>query len=105
MATIESLLNTAGLPDSPTPRLDAELLLAQALGKSRSYLRTWPEREVEPAQQAQFTADLARRRSGEPVAYILGQQGFWSIIWIKVTCVSNRAVPWWRARMGWTIFA
>ena len=79
MATIESLLNSADLPDSPTPRLDAELLLAQALGKSRSYLRTWPEREVEAAQQARFVADLARRRAGEPVAYILGQQGFWSL--------------------------
>ena len=31
MATIESLLNSADLPDSPTPRLDAELLLAAAL--------------------------------------------------------------------------
>lgn len=79
MATIESLLNSADLPDSPTSRLDAELLLAQALGKSRSYLRTWPEREVEAAQQACFDADLARRRAGEPVAYILGQQGFWSL--------------------------
>jgi release factor glutamine methyltransferase len=44
MATIQSLLNNAELPDSPTPRLDAELLLAAALGKSRSYLHTWPER-------------------------------------------------------------
>ena len=79
MATIESLLADADLPESPTPRLDAELLLAHALGKSRSYLRTWPEREVDPAQQARFAADLARRRAGEPVAYILGQQGFWSL--------------------------
>ena len=79
MASIESLLSAAKLPDSPTPRLDAELLLANALGKSRSYLRTWPEREVEAAQLARFDADLARRRAGEPVAYILGQQGFWSL--------------------------
>jgi release factor glutamine methyltransferase len=79
MATIESLLNHAELPDSPTPRLDAELLLAHALGKSRSYLRTWPEREVEAESAARFAADLARRRAGEPVAYILGHQGFWSL--------------------------
>ena len=46
MATIESLLNHAELPDSPTPRLDAELLLAHVLGKSRSYLHTWPEKIV-----------------------------------------------------------
>ncbi|MGP0171603.1 peptide chain release factor N(5)-glutamine methyltransferase [Pseudomonas sp. NCHU5208] len=79
MSTIESLLNSADLPDSPTPRLDAELLLAAALGKPRSYLRTWPERELEADQLALFQAHLQRRRQGEPVAYILGQQGFWSL--------------------------
>ncbi|WP_212630636.1 peptide chain release factor N(5)-glutamine methyltransferase [Pseudomonas sp. KB-10] len=79
MATIESLLDNADLPDSPTPRLDAELLLAAALGKPRSYLRTWPERELEVDQLALFLANLQRRRQGEPVAYILGLQGFWSL--------------------------
>lgn len=79
MATIQSLLNSVELPDSPTPRLDAELLLARALGKSRSYLHTWPEREPAAAQLACYQAALARRRAGEPVAYILGRQGFWSL--------------------------
>ncbi|WP_339081874.1 peptide chain release factor N(5)-glutamine methyltransferase [Pseudomonas sp. TMP9] len=79
MVTIETLLNTGALPDSPTPRLDTELLLAHALGKPRSYLHTWPERELEAAQLVCFQAALARRQSGEPVAYILGQQGFWSL--------------------------
>jgi release factor glutamine methyltransferase len=79
MASIESLLSAVELPDSPTPRLDAELLLANALGKSRSYLHTWPEREVEAGQAKRFASDLTRRRAGEPVAYILGQQGFWSL--------------------------
>ncbi|MBH3337527.1 peptide chain release factor N(5)-glutamine methyltransferase [Pseudomonas mendocina] len=79
MATIETLLDTADLPDSPTPRLDTELLLAAALNKPRSYLRTWPERELEVDQLALFQANLQRRRQGEPVAYILGHQGFWSL--------------------------
>ncbi|MFY1051995.1 peptide chain release factor N(5)-glutamine methyltransferase [Ectopseudomonas khazarica] len=79
MSTIESLLNTAELPDSPTPRLDAELLLAAALGKPRSYLRTWPERELDADQLGLFRSHLQRRRQGEPVAYILGHQGFWSL--------------------------
>jgi len=79
MPTIESLLQSADLPDSPSARLDAEWLLAAALNKSTSYLRTWSEREV-PAECAErFAADLARRRQGEPVAYILGRQGFWSL--------------------------
>lgn len=79
MVTIESLLSNVELPDSPTPRLDAELLLAQALGKSRGYLHTWPGRELEASQLECYQAALARRRSGEPVAYILGRQGFWSL--------------------------
>ncbi|MFK3940839.1 peptide chain release factor N(5)-glutamine methyltransferase [Pseudomonas monteilii] len=79
MTIIASLLRGAQLPDSPTERLDAELLLAHALGKSRSYLHTWPERIV-PSEAAQAFADyLARRRAGEPIAYILGQQGFWKL--------------------------
>lgn len=40
MTIIASLLRAAELPDSPTARLDAELLLAAALGKSRSFLHT-----------------------------------------------------------------
>lgn len=79
MASIAELLQHAELADSPSAQLDAELLLAAALGKPRSYLRTWPEREVEPACAATFTAHLARRRNGEPIAYILGRQGFWSL--------------------------
>ena len=79
MFTIEALLKAADLPDSPSAKLDAEWLLAEALGKSPSYLRTWPEREVPLEVAERFTADLARRRAGEPVAYILGRQGFWSL--------------------------
>ncbi|GAD63412.1 peptide chain release factor N(5)-glutamine methyltransferase [Aquipseudomonas alcaligenes] len=79
MATIQSLLDSADLPASPTARLDAELLLAAALGKPRSYLRTWPEHEPGAEQLAAFAALLERRRAGEPVAYILGHQGFWSL--------------------------
>lgn len=79
MPSIQSLLNSARLPDSPTARLDAELLLAAALNKPRSYLHTWPEREPTAAQLTTFANWLTRRQSGEPVAYILGRQGFWSL--------------------------
>ena len=79
MTIIASLLRAAELPDSPTARLDAELLLAAALGKSRSFLHTWPERIVPSEAALVFAEYLQRRRSGEPVAYILGQQGFWKL--------------------------
>ncbi|BBP74857.1 MULTISPECIES: peptide chain release factor N(5)-glutamine methyltransferase [Pseudomonas] len=79
MTIIASLLRAAELPDSPTARLDAELLLAAALGKSRSYLHTWPEKIVSSEAALAFSGFLQRRRGGEPVAYILGQQGFWKL--------------------------
>ncbi len=79
MTIIASLLRSAELPDSPTARLDAELLLAAALGKPRSFLHTWPERIVSTEAAQAFDGYLQRRRTGEPVAYILGQQGFWNI--------------------------
>jgi len=79
MTIIASLLRAAELPDSPTARLDAELLLAAALGKSRSYLHTWPEKIVSSEDALRFAGYLQRRRSGEPVAYILGPQGFWKL--------------------------
>jgi len=79
-ATIRILLaQAAELLATDSPRLDAELLLAGSLGKSRSYLYAWPE-EIPPAVvQARFLALLARRAAGEPVAYLLGQREFWSL--------------------------
>jgi release factor glutamine methyltransferase len=79
MTIIASLLRSSELPDSPTARLDAELLLAAALGKPRSFLHTWPERIVSTEAAVTFASYLQRRRTGEPVAYILGQQGFWKL--------------------------
>lgn len=79
MTIIASLLREAHLPESPTARLDCELLLAAALGKSRSYLHTWPERIVPSDAALVFSNYVQRRQQGEPVAYILGQQGFWKL--------------------------
>jgi release factor glutamine methyltransferase len=64
---------------SDSPRLDAELLLARVLDKDRSYLFTWPDRQLDATDISVFEELLARRVAGEPVAYILGQQGFWDL--------------------------
>ncbi len=76
---IDQLLAHAAQIDSPTAQLDAELLLAFALEKPRSYLYTWPDKTVNAAQTAVFMALLERRKQGEPVAYLLGRQGFWTL--------------------------
>jgi release factor glutamine methyltransferase len=62
-----------------TPRLDAELLLAAAMGVDRAVIVSDPGRGVEPDAARRFMDFAARRREREPVAYILGSKGFRSI--------------------------
>lgn len=66
---------TARFAFSATPRLDAELLLAHALGIERQQLLLDPDRTVPPG----FAALVARRAAHEPVAYITGSRGFWTL--------------------------
>jgi release factor glutamine methyltransferase len=74
---LDSAVIAIGAAGSDTPRLDAELLLAEALGVDRAALFAEPGREVVgPAVRA--FQDAVRRRSvrREPVAYIVGSKGF-----------------------------
>ncbi len=64
---------------SPTPRLDAEVLLAHALGSTRLELYTGYRKVVEPQERERFRALVERRGSGEPVAYIVGAREFHSL--------------------------
>jgi len=59
-----------------TPRLDAEVLLADAVGVDRAKLVTDPGRPLEPDEARRFMDAAARRRRREPVAYIVGRKGF-----------------------------
>jgi release factor glutamine methyltransferase len=61
---------------SGSPRLDAELLLAEATGWERTRLAAAPEAELPPAAAREFAAMVRRRVRREPVAYILGRRGF-----------------------------
>ncbi len=61
---------------SDTPRLDAELLLAHALGVERSALLLDPDHYGVPED---FAGLVARRLNHEPVAYIVGYRDFWTI--------------------------
>lgn len=69
---------------SLTPRegaaLDAQLLLAHALERSRAWLLAHADAPLDAAAQARFAALLARRVAGEPLAYITGQKEFWSLV-------------------------
>ena len=64
---------------TPTPALDAELLLCAACGLTRTELAARHALEL-TAQQSSHLSDLIDRRTvGEPVAYLLGHKEFWSL--------------------------
>jgi release factor glutamine methyltransferase len=69
----ETALAAAGCE---TPRLDAELLIADALGEPRSLLFTEPALALDGAQARVIGERVRRRVQREPVAYILGWKGF-----------------------------
>ncbi len=80
MPTVAELLASAHALE----RLDAELLLAAALGRKRAWLIAHREAPV-PAPAVQVFSSWAERRAGgEPLAYIVGTKEFWSLP-IRVT--------------------
>lgn len=60
-----------------SPELDAELLLAHALGVDRTWLIAHSDRDLTADEQLTFSALLARRLRREPLAYITGERWFY----------------------------
>ncbi|WNY86807.1 peptide chain release factor N(5)-glutamine methyltransferase [Leclercia adecarboxylata] len=67
------------LAGGESPRRDAEILLEHVTGKARTYLLAFGETQLTADQQAQLDALLARRKTGEPVAHLVGEREFWSL--------------------------
>lgn len=61
---------------SDTPALDASVLLARILGKSRTWVMAHPEPTLATDQQKQLEDSLARLENGEPLPYVLGHWEF-----------------------------
>ncbi|RTN21441.1 peptide chain release factor N(5)-glutamine methyltransferase [Enterobacter quasimori] len=67
------------LSESESPKRDAEILLEHVTGKARTYLLAFGETLLTAEQEAQLAALLARRKTGEPVAHLVGEREFWSL--------------------------
>jgi release factor glutamine methyltransferase len=73
LAAATEALEAAGVD---APRLDAELLLAEALRTTRASLYAEPEHTLGPAEAARFSELALRRTRREPLAYVLGRVSF-----------------------------
>jgi len=67
------------LAGGESPRRDAEILLGHVTGKARTYILAFGETELTADQQARLEQLLARRKTGEPVAHLVGEREFWSL--------------------------
>ena len=63
----------------PSPRLDAELIVGHHLGLERVALYLQFDRPLSEAELRPMRADVQRRADREPVAWILGTKGFWTL--------------------------
>jgi release factor glutamine methyltransferase len=83
VATVQELLRSGverlRAAGSETPRLDAELLLGHAINADRTVVVAHPDALVGDGSAERFEADLARRVTGEPVAYIRGFKEFFGL--------------------------
>lgn len=81
--TVRTLLKSTaawlGKRGSPSAKLDAELLLGHVLEQSRTQLYMHSDRPVTEEERATFRALVQRRATGEPVAYLTGTKGFWTL--------------------------
>jgi release factor glutamine methyltransferase len=77
MAELRSLL--ADATERLGERVDAEALLLHVLQQPRSWLFMHADDVLDMDVQTAYAALLERRAAGEPVAYITGRRGFWSL--------------------------
>ncbi len=71
-----TFFNDRGLP---SPRLDADLLVAHVLGTTRTGLYGCFDRPVTDEERDALRELVRRRAAHEPIAYLLGERGFWTL--------------------------
>lgn len=79
MTVSDALADIATRCGGDSARADAEILLAHALGLPRSQLFSRLRTPMPEAPMSSLYALAARRAAGEPVAYLTGAQGFWTL--------------------------
>ena len=79
MSDVDTISGCVAQAQRLLPRTEADMLLCRALDIPRSHIYAFPERAVDAACAERLARWIVRRRKGEPVAYILGERGFWGL--------------------------
>lgn len=74
------MLSQRLMPLSDTPDLDAQVLLARIMNRSRSWLAAHPETRLDPEPAAALEAAVQRLEQGEPLPYVLGEWEFYKLM-------------------------
>jgi release factor glutamine methyltransferase len=82
-----SRLRAAG---TPSPRLDAELLVGHAFGRDRAWLYAHPDAELGPEEASLLDGWIERRAVGEPIAYI---RGFKEWLSLRIATDARALIP------------
>jgi release factor glutamine methyltransferase len=78
-ALLVGVTDALRMAGSPSPRLDAELLVSHAFGRDRSWLHAHPEEVLGGREGQQLRAWVERRAGGEPIAYVRGFKEWFSL--------------------------
>lgn len=76
LSEAQQKLNKAGIE---TARIDAEIMLAHVINKSREHVLTYPEKRLSKGQVTNFNHAIMRRLHCDPVAYITGSKDFFGL--------------------------
>ncbi len=112
MTTVRQALQQASVAlasVSASPRLDAEVLLAQVLGTSRVAILADADRPLEPPQWEAYNELIARRAALEPIAYITGHKEFYGFDFVvdprvlvprpETELIIELALDWWPRKL------
>ena len=93
MSSVRKLLEDAAQElacASDQPLMEAQILLAHALGRDRSWLYAWPEHVPEASRAVRFQQMVGRRALGHPISHLTGEREFWSL---RLTVGPDTLIP------------
>ena len=61
----------------PNPHLDSETLLSESINKSKKYIILNSKESLNSEELSSFNSFIARRKKGEPIAYLINKKEFW----------------------------